>query len=298
MSKLPHPKTHREETGLESPPGPLTKPQLGDEWSKLRTISLRSVHAPPKSFCQWHSHPFDELCLTTDGTTLMGHAGRLVPAAANTLFHYRPGEEHAFWNDDRQQPRFWVVHFTPDARLQAALPALSKADPKLRPCQLTVPQVETFKWLFMRLSVEHSQRAPSCAVAEAAWMHLLLVNVDRWARHEFATSIAPATGRPEIMRLWQMIQDSAGRPAEFADRIKEIPNYNSLRGEFTKVFGVSPTQMALRTRIQIARNLLVETPLSMKQIAEELGYLRQHEFTRAFHRVTGVSPTAWRENPI
>ena len=95
-----------------------------------------------------------------------------------------------------------------------------------------------------------------------------------------------------------MIQDTGGRPSEFARRLNEIPNYNSFRGEFTAVFGVSPSQMALQTRIQIAKNLLIETPLSMKQVAEELGYGRQHEFTRAFHRVTGRSPTAWRIDPL
>jgi hypothetical protein len=298
MSKLPHPKTHREEAGLETPPGPLVAPELTDDWSKLRTISLRCVHTSPRSFCQWHSHPFDELSLTTDGTTLNGHAGRLVPSVANTLFHYGPGEEHAYWNDERQRPRIWVVHFTLDPKLQAGLPAFGKAEPRLRPCQLTIPQVETFKWLFMRLSVEHSQRDAACAVAESAWLHLLLVNVHRWARQEFAASIAPAAGRPEILRLWQMIQETAGRPAEFARRIREVPNYNSLRGEFTAVFGVSPSQMALRTRMQIAKNLLIETPLSIRQISEELGYARQHEFTRVFHRVTGRSPTVWREDPI
>lgn len=297
MSKLPQPKSHCQEAQFESPPGPLTAPRLTDEWAALRAISLRSVHTQPRSFCQWHSHPFDELSLTTDGSTLNGHAGRLVPAAANTLFHYRPGEEHAFWNDERQQPRIWVVHFHLDPKLAAALPAFAGADPKLRPCQLTLPQVETFKWLFMRLSVEHSQPNPICSVAESAWLHLLLVNVHRWVRHEFATSIAPAAGRPEILRLWQVIQDTHGHPAEFARRIKETPNYNSLRNEFTAVFGVSPTQMALRTRVQAAKNLLIETPLSIKQVSDALGYARQHEFTRAFHRAVGCSPTLWREDP-
>lgn len=297
MQKRVHPTPHRGETGIESPPGPLVTPETTDDWSKLRMISLRCLHTAPRSFCQWHSHPFDELCLTTDGSQLTGRAGQLIPVAPNMLFHYAPGEEHAFWNDERQQPRVWVVHFSLNANLKAALPAFSSKDPKLRPCQLTLAQAETFKWLFMRLSVEHSRRDVSCAVAEAAWMHLLLVNVHRWAKQEFATSIAPAAGRPEILRLWQVIQETRGHPGEFARRMKEIPNYNSIRGEFTTVFGVSPSQMALRTRIQIAKNLLIETPLSIKQIAGELGYVRQHEFTRAFHRVTGRSPTGWREQP-
>jgi AraC-like DNA-binding protein len=56
--------------------------------------------------------------------------------------------------------------------------------------------------------------------------------------------------------------------------------------------------MALRTRIQIAKNLLIETPLNIKEIAEELGYMRQHEFSRTFRRETGRSPTVWRKMPI
>lgn len=297
MSKLPHPKFSRE-AGLESPPGPLAAPRLMDEWSKLRTISLRCVHTAPQNYCQWHSHPFDEICLTTDGTTLNGVAGELMPIQANTLFHYRPGEQHGFWNDNRQRPRIWVVHFTLDPKLQAGLPAFGATGSSLRPCRLTVPQVETFKWLFMRMSVEHSERESSCALAEAAWLHLLLVNVHRWAEQKFSTSIAPAKGRPEILRLWQAIQETAGRPAEFAQRIKETPNYNSLRTEFTAVFGVSPSQMALRARMQTAKSLLLETPLSIKQIADELGYVRQHEFARMFRRVTGRSPTDWRKDPV
>ena len=297
MSKLPRPNSHLEESGFESPPGPLTAPVSRDEWAKLRTISLRCVHTAPRSFCQWHSHPFDELCLTTDGSTLTGQAGNLVPSAANTLFHYRAGEQHAYWNNERQQPRVWVVHFTMDAQLQAALPSFNEERPDLRRWMLTLPQAETFKWLFMRLSVEHSQQSPICAVAESAWIRLLLVNVHRWAWSEFTSSIAPSTARPDILRLWQMIQDSAGRPAEFARRIREFPNYNSVRQNFTAAFGISPSQMALRTRVQIAKNLLIETPLSIRQIAEELGYLRQHEFARAFHRVTGRAPSTWRESP-
>lgn len=297
MSKLPQPRLPGPDSGIESPPGPLTDPRDRDKWEKLRAISLRSVHTQPRAFCQWHSHPFDELCLTTDGTTLMGQGGKLAASAANTLFHYRSHEEHAFWNSERQQPRFWVVHFAWDADLKAALPTFGTADLRLRPCQLSLPQAEIFKWLFMKISVEHSGSSPSSAVAESCWLRLLLVNVDRWVRREPQTSVLPATGRSEVLRLWQIIQDTAGKPAEFGRRVREIRNYNSLRGEFTKAFGASPSQMALRTRIQIAKNLLLETPLSIKQIAGELGYARQHEFTRAFHRVTGGSPTAWREHP-
>ncbi len=298
MSRSIRAKTTLSGAGVESPPGPLVAPAQPDEWSQLRTISLRCVHTTPRSFCQWHKHPFEELCLSTDDTTLMGQAGQVIATPANTLLLYRAGEQHGFWNDERQRPCSWVVHFMADPQLLKALPSFREAEPARRRWRLTLPQVETFKWLFMRLSAEHSQEEPICAVAESAWLRLLLVNVHRWAIGAFSSPVAPTAVRPEILRLWQMIQECAGRPLDFKERIGEFPNYNSLRQEFTTTFGCSPTQMALRTRIQIAKHLLLESPLSIKQLAEELGYVRQHEFTRAFHRVTGCSPTAWRENPL
>jgi len=34
--------------------------------------------------------------------------------------------------------------------------------------------------------------------------------------------------------------------------------------------------------------------LSVKEIAHELGYSRQHDLTRAFHKYTGTSPSEWK----
>jgi len=235
--------------------------------------------------------------LAGDDSSLTGKADTLIPTAANSLVHYSPGESHGFWNNERQKPRFWVVHFMAGPELRSALAWMRQPAPEKRIWRLTMPQAETFKWLFMRISAEHSQPEPSCALAESAWLRLLLVNIQRWASGTFCPPVAPSSVRPDTLKLWQTIQDCAGRPSDFKQRIREFPNYNSLRQEFTSVFGCSPSRMALRTRIQVAKNLLLEAPLSIKQIAQELGYVRQHEFARAFHRMTGLSPTRWRENP-
>jgi iron complex transport system substrate-binding protein len=50
--------------------------------------------------------------------------------------------------------------------------------------------------------------------------------------------------------------------------------------------------------MQKAQHLLLDTALSVKQIAGHLGYDRQHEFALAFRRQIGLSPSAWRHNPL
>jgi two-component system response regulator YesN len=43
-----------------------------------------------------------------------------------------------------------------------------------------------------------------------------------------------------------------------------------------------------------AKELLRTSDLSVKEIAYELGYSRQHDLTRAFHKYTGTSPSEWK----
>jgi AraC-like DNA-binding protein/quercetin dioxygenase-like cupin family protein len=282
---------------IEVPPGGPDLVTARDGQPGLRALSLRCVQTEPHFYCQWHTHPFHEMCLTTDGTTLNGMGGELVTTRELSLAWFQPGTEHGYWNNERQRPRFWVVHFEMDGAVSDALPALTAAGQRHRRLQLTPAQAETFKWLFMRLTAEHSSPESASEVAESGWLRVLLSYVHRWVLGAATQPVAPAHTRPGVLLMWHAIQDCSGRPAEVSRRLRAIPGYDSLRQEFSEVFGCSPNQMALRTRIQIARNLLVETPLSIKQIAEQLGYVRQHEFTRAFHRETGKSPSDWRRSP-
>lgn len=53
-----------------------------------------------------------------------------------------------------------------------------------------------------------------------------------------------------------------------------------------------------RVRLQRAQSLLGSTTLSMAQIADALGYADAANFTRAFRRWMGTSPSAYRQRPF
>ena len=58
--------------------------------------------------------------------------------------------------------------------------------------------------------------------------------------------------------------------------------------------GVTFQQIADEVRFAIARDLLANTDIALDQISVMLRYSEPSAFTRAFHRWSGQSPSAWR----
>jgi hypothetical protein len=125
-----------------------------------------------------------------------------------------------------------------------------------------------------------------------------LVNVTRWvsARQE-NLSVCGTEANLDIQcfELRQKIhryasQTRCAEPMQFS----KDPAYDSVRHRFQKLFGISPRGLLVRIRMERAKELLRTSNISVKQIAQELGYSKQHEFTRAFHRFSGMSPKEWR----
>jgi AraC-like DNA-binding protein len=72
--------------------------------------------------------------------------------------------------------------------------------------------------------------------------------------------------------------------------------YSYFRQMFRKYTGISPSQYHLSLRIQKARDLLVSTDLSFKEIANDLGFESYFYFSRIFKDKMGKSPMEFRKN--
>jgi len=64
---------------------------------------------------------------------------------------------------------------------------------------------------------------------------------------------------------------------------------------FLQQFGLAPHQYLLHLRLQHAQSLLLETRLSLAQIAEHCGFADVHHFSKMFRKHLGCSPGAYRE---
>ena len=65
---------------------------------------------------------------------------------------------------------------------------------------------------------------------------------------------------------------------------------------FRNSVGESPHSYVIRRRIELARRLMVNSNLSLSQIAADCGMADQAHFCKLFRRFVGVTPNAWRRD--
>jgi AraC-like DNA-binding protein/ligand-binding sensor protein len=66
--------------------------------------------------------------------------------------------------------------------------------------------------------------------------------------------------------------------------------------QFRKATGLTFTEFVSRTRIEKAKNLLLNPNLRVSEIAYEIGFQSLTQFNRAFKKIMGQSPTGYRGN--
>ena len=100
---------------------------------------------------------------------------------------------------------------------------------------------------------------------------------------------------------WQLrrVKEMVGSRLDQAVPLAELARAVSLSpGHFGRAFkqstGRPPHRWLVEQRIEKAKQLLIDTYLSLAEIALACGFADQSHFTRVFSRATDTSPSAWR----
>jgi AraC-like DNA-binding protein len=152
---------------------------------------------------------------------------------------------------------------------------------------------------FMRAVVtESNQRRPGGEAVLERMSEMLFIEVLR----RYADSLPPEhTGwlagmrDPVVGRALALLHE---RPAEAwtLERLGEGAGLSrsSLHERFVHLIGQAPMQYLTQWRLQVAAGLLRDSTAKVVDIALQVGYESEAAFSRAFKRVVGVAPGAWR----
>ncbi|NQX66953.1 helix-turn-helix transcriptional regulator [Paenibacillus alba] len=80
------------------------------------------------------------------------------------------------------------------------------------------------------------------------------------------------------------------------NQLAEYFGYNAkhLSFLFSEIAGISIKQFMLQEKMDAAKTLLVDTNQSIKEISHHLGYSESQQFTHSFKKITGLTPTDYR----
>jgi AraC-like DNA-binding protein len=101
---------------------------------------------------------------------------------------------------------------------------------------------------------------------------------------------------PFVGRALAALHDRPAEPWTVESLAKEAAlSRSALAERFTHLIGEAPMQYLTRWRMQLAATLLRSRNVSVFEAAMEVGYASEAAFSRAFKKVVGVPPAAWRD---
>ncbi len=134
--------------------------------------------------------------------------------------------------------------------------------------------------------------APAPLLAGRLWCDLIRHYLEQTLANEIT---AEDEWRYRLDELWRSIHAHPEQPwrvPELCGHLHVAPA--TLQRLVKRYEGISPRQMVIRIRTEIAQHLLTKTKYPIQVIAQQIGYADQFSFSSAFKQATGLSPRLFR----
>ena len=153
---------------------------------------------------------------------------------------------------------------------------------------------------FMRAVVtESNQRLPGGEavlerMSEMLFVEVLRRHIDSLPQEE--TGWLAGMRDPAVGRALSLLHAKAGEAWTLELLSQEAGlSRSALHERFVQLIGQPPMQYLTQWRMQLASGLLRETNAKLIEVALDVGYESEAAFSRAFKRVVGMAPGAWRK---
>lgn len=159
-------------------------------------------------------------------------------------------------------------------------------------------EMEWFRSTLNLLVEEARSRKPGHETIITRLADILIVQAIRsWIESDPATQRSWLRGLRDVHvgRALALIHRDPSRAWTVLTLAREVGlSRSTFSARFSELVGLPAMEYVTRWRIRVARSRLLERSISLAKLAEEVGYESEAAFSRAFKRVTGVTPGSLR----
>lgn len=243
---------------------------------------------------QWeekpHSHPFCEILFVISGGGKTVIDGQEYSISKGDIVIYNPNamhEESTLGSTGLELAFFGITNFKINN-----LPSDFLVDKKASPVLHTEDDESRFAFYFTSLVEEVYENKQYSDLMTKYWARLILIGILRLANISEAKFVTNAI----FTQIYQYLNTNY-TTIESMDQICEELNVSKyyISHVFKKYIGKPPMQYVTSKRIAYAKKLLQETDHSATTIGEMCGYKDHALFFKAFKKIVGTTPIAFRK---
>ena len=271
----------------------------GISW--VTRLSALSIQRPQT--VEWHAHRDTELLFCLKGS--LQYEFRDRPAAtlrAGTFMVIPPGREHRTNGGVESRSRRFSIFLAKNPDRRRPLSAYSTEEYRDLLARFLarrqVPLLISSSHIRdMTRLADLIEKEDSISPLERLELRALVTLALSALQNAHETSQRPDTSADALMaEAEQWLLDRISTPVSVSDLVAHV-GYG--RSRFFSLFkahtGLSPIDWLTQRRIERAKTLLDDTTLSIRKVANSVGFRTATFFARTFKLQTGVSPTDWRK---
>ncbi|WP_185154359.1 helix-turn-helix transcriptional regulator [Fulvivirga sp. M361] len=129
-------------------------------------------------------------------------------------------------------------------------------------------------------------------------IELLVIQAELYEKQSKKPFIKSAIDKRKLIEAKELLSSRIENPPTIVELSKLIGiNEYKLKRGFKELFGTTVFGLIHRSRMSLAKRLLLDTEKTVKEVAYETGYSSPQHFSKAFRKEFSVSPNSIRMNP-
>lgn len=251
-----------------------------------------------------HQHLFFEMVYVRTGTGRfyvkeLDYKVQDVTYHSGSLFLIPPQTTHCFTIDTHSEFIFirFAIHYVEDY-IGKYIAKVFEAPREQFEVLLNTQDKETVSFLFNFIKHEAEDIKEGANYLQQQWLNSILVITARNISHNISLKYFSIEETNNSMYMLQYIQQHIHQPELLnTENLAQTFNLSSnyIGSYFKRNFQETLQQYILRNRLKMVENLLINSKMTVKEIAYKMGYTDSCHLVKSFQKYYGISPFKYRK---